>query len=130
MARKARKSGSLESLSTAQLQAEIRRRSGTLASLQRKRDRLAGKLAQVNAEIAAQGGVVGAGTRASNASSLVEAMQKVLDGKTMGVSEVADAVQAAGYVTTSPNFRVIVNQTFIKHKKVFKRVGRGQYTVA
>ena len=130
MARKTRKSGSLESLSTAALQAEIRRRSGTLASLQRKRERLTVKLAEVNTQIAAQGGVSGGGNRATNATSLVDAMLKVLDGKTMGVGEVAEAVQAAGYVTTSPNFRVIVNQTFIKHKKVFKRVGRGHYTVA
>jgi hypothetical protein len=117
-------------LSTAQLQAEIRRRNGTLTSLQRKRERLTAKLTEVNAQIAAQGGVVGGVTRASNAISLVELMKKVLNGKTMGVGEVAEAVQAAGYMTTSPNFRVIVNQTFIKHRKVFKRVGRGQYTVA
>jgi hypothetical protein len=131
MAKKAQSSGSLDSLSIAELQAEIRRRTGTLASLQRKRERAAKKLAEIDALIAQHGGSVrGAGTRASNAISLVDAMQKVLRGKTMGVSEVADAVRASGYVTTSPNFRVIVNQTFIKHKKIFKRIGRGQYTVS
>jgi hypothetical protein len=69
----------------------------------------------------------GAATRARNDMNLVESLVKVLTGKTMGVTEVADAVQRAGYKTSSPNFRTIVNQTLIKSDK-FKRVGRGQYT--
>lgn len=131
MAKKTRTTKSLESLSIADLQAELRRRTGSLASLQRKRQRLAAKLAEIDAQIAQHGGTIGGvRSRASNPTSLVDNIKRVLAGKTMAVSEVADAVRASGYVTTSPKFRLIVNQTFIKHKKLFKRVGRGQYTVA
>jgi hypothetical protein len=71
-----------------------------------------------------------AGTRKRprNKMNLVEALGAALRGRTMGVSEVAAAVKKAGYKTTSPNFRTIVNQTLLKHKSVFDKVGRGQYT--
>jgi hypothetical protein len=68
------------------------------------------------------------GGRGPNAASLVESLQAVLVGKTLGVSEAADAVQRAGYKTTSPNFRTIVNQALLANKAKFKKVARGQYT--
>ncbi|MEL6311777.1 MAG: hypothetical protein AAFQ17_05320, partial [Pseudomonadota bacterium] len=52
--------------------------------------------------------------RPRNAENLVEAMRRVLSGTELTVTELSEAVQAAGYVTTSPNFRTIVNQTLIK----------------
>ncbi|QKK07032.1 MAG: hypothetical protein HND58_01880 [Planctomycetota bacterium] len=67
------------------------------------------------------------GRRPRNDSSLEVALANTLKGKTMGVSEVAEAVQQAGYKTTSPNFRTIVNQTLIK-SDLIKKIGRGQYT--
>lgn len=70
----------------------------------------------------------GSRKRHKNDSNLVEALQAVLKGTTMGVSEVAQAVQDAGYKTTSPNFRTIVNQTLIKHPDVFTKKSRGKYT--
>lgn len=60
--------------------------------------------------------------------SLVDALQKELTGKTMGVSEVAESVQASGYQTTSANFRTIVNQALITNPRIFRKVSRGQYT--
>lgn len=63
-----------------------------------------------------------------NASSLVESLRGVLSGKTMSVSEVAEQVQKAGYKTTSPNFRTIVNQALLANKNTFRKVSRGQYT--
>jgi hypothetical protein len=66
--------------------------------------------------------------RHRNDANLVESLQQVLRGKTMGVTEAADAVQQAGYKTTSPNFRTIVNQTLIKNPDVFSKQGRGLYT--
>lgn len=66
--------------------------------------------------------------RHRNDSNLVEALQNVLKGKVMGVTEVARAVQDAGYKTTSPNFRTIVNQTLIKNPQAFTKQGRGLYT--
>jgi hypothetical protein len=68
------------------------------------------------------------GGRGKNAESLVDALKKLLTGRTMSVTEMAEAVQKAGYRTSSPNFRTIVNQTLINNKKDFKRVARGQYT--
>ncbi len=68
------------------------------------------------------------GKRPSNKMNLADSMGKVLKGKTMGVSELADAVQKAGYKTTAANFRTIVNQTLIRDDR-FKKVSRGQYTV-
>lgn len=65
--------------------------------------------------------------RPKNKTNLVEALAVVLKGKTMGVTEVTAAVQAAGYKTSSANFRTIVNQALIK-SDAFKKVSRGQYT--
>jgi hypothetical protein len=45
----------------------------------------------------------------------------------MGVAEAAEAAKAAGYKSSSDNFKNIVNQALITDKR-FKRVGRGQYT--
>lgn len=68
------------------------------------------------------------GPRARNTNSLAESLASVLKGKTMGVSEVAEAVQRAGYKTSSPNFRTIVNQALLSNRGKFKKVARGQYT--
>lgn len=45
----------------------------------------------------------------------------------MDVTSIAEQVQKAGYQTSSPNFRTIVNQALISSGR-FKRVARGQYT--
>lgn len=68
------------------------------------------------------------GPRGRNTANLVDSLASVLRGKTMGVSEVSQAVQRAGYKTTSPNFRTIVNQALITNTDKFKKVARGQYT--
>jgi hypothetical protein len=123
----------LTKVSTEDLKTELRRRIGRLETLQRKRRRLAEQLAEVDAEIESLGGelngVAGrrSGKRPRNEMNLVDALAKVLKNKTMGVTEAAEAVQNAGYRTTSSSFRTIVNQTLINSDK-FKRVARGQYT--
>lgn len=122
----------LAKMPTAEIEKELKRRLKGVRSLQRKRDRLADRLREMDRELASMGGSVGSiggvRRRARNDSNLVDALARVLDGKTMGVTEVSLAVQEAGYATTSPNFRTIVNQALIKDKR-FKRVGRGKYTV-
>lgn len=139
MARKS--AGSLKGISIVELQQELRRRQAGASSLIRKREALAAKLAKVDADLASlgiQGGrgggksapMAGGRKRPVNDMNLVEYLQKVLKGKTMGVTEVANAVMKAGYKTTAANFRTIVNQTLIKHKTIFKKVERGQYTAA
>lgn len=130
MARRA-SSGSLSSLPISQLQAELRRRQRGVGTLIRRRDKLMAKLAALNEQIAAAGGSVGGlRVRPQNSMNLVDALCKVLHGKTMGVTEVAEAVRKAGYNTNAANFRTIVNQALIKHKNKFKKVDRGQYTAA
>jgi hypothetical protein len=120
-------------MSVAELQAEIARREKGLTKLRRKRERLLKNLAEVESALAQAGAALGGGRRGPrmrNDSSLLDALIKVLTGKTMSVTEAAEAVQNAGYKTSSPNFRTIVNQCFISNKKKFKRVSRGNYTAA
>lgn len=146
--------GGLRAASAGELHAELQRRSRDLATLESKRDELLSKVEGIDAEIAAINGALGVSTagprgrrsagrakagagirvtrmaggrRPRNDSSLEVALANTLKGKTMGVSEVAEAVQQAGYKTTSPNFRTIVNQTLIK-SDLIKKIGRGQYT--
>ena len=66
--------------------------------------------------------------RGRNAANLVDSLASVIAGKTLSVSELADAVQTAGYKTSSANFRTIVNQALLANPKTFKKVARGQYT--
>lgn len=125
----------LGAMSTAELQRELRRREGQVERLYAKHAKLSAQLAEVEAEIAKVGGELGHGVtsrgtvrrRPRNSSNLAEALQQVLTGTDLSVTEAAEAVQAAGYRTSSANFRTIVNQTLIKDKR-FKKVSRGRYT--
>lgn len=127
-----RASSSLSNLSSSELHAELNRRGKMAGKLQRKRAKLLERLAEIDAEIRAHGGSLGGvgpgRVRAKNDTNLVGALKSALDGKTMSVTDVAEAVQKQGYITTSPNFRTIVNQALIKNTSVFKKVSRGQYT--
>jgi hypothetical protein len=40
----------------------------------------------------------------------------------------AVAAKKAGHKTKSKNFNTVVGLTLLNHKKMFKRVSRGQYT--
>jgi hypothetical protein len=66
--------------------------------------------------------------RGRNKFGLVESLHKVLKGKIFSVSDAAVAVKKAGYKTDAVNFRVMVNQAFIKYTNLFKRVSHGKYT--
>lgn len=133
MGRRASGSG-LASVPAALLQAELRRRNRAVSQLVKRREKLVAKLAAVDEQIRQAGGALGAGggirVRPKNDMSLADALAKVLKGKTMGVTEVAEAVLKEGYRSNAANFRTIVNQTLIKNKSMFKKVGRGQYTAA
>lgn len=124
----------LEGLSITEIHKELKRRERMTArhvkKLMGRRVKLREQLAGLDAEITAFGGrIAGAGgrKRPKNAFKLADALVKVLRSTTMSVTDVAVAVQEAGYQTTSPNFRTIVNQTLLKDSR-FKRVSRGQYT--
>lgn len=147
MAKRGRKPGrpALSSVSIATLQAEIARRTSKAGGMLRKRDRLLNQLAKVEAKLLVAGiefdapaaaagrgrpsggGGAGVRRRPRNEMNLVDALAKVLDGKTMSVTDAAEAVQKAGYKSSSKTFRTIVNQTLIKSNR-FKKIERGQYT--
>lgn len=127
-------------MSIAELQAELHRRKKEAKKLAKQRAKLLKQLASVEAKLAAAGGAAGgrvrsgglgqgAATRKKNSMNLLEALCQVLKGKTMSVTDAAAAVQKAGYKTSSPHFRVMVNGTLLK-KRFFKRVERGMYTAA
>jgi len=129
---------SLSRLSAAELQRELERRSRSVRKLERQRVRLAAKLEDLEEKIRLMGGSLnghagrgrragGTGrTRPKNDMTLIEALTKVLTGKTMRVVDAVEAVKKAGYKTNSNNFRTQVNIALTKGP--FKRVGRGQYT--
>lgn len=140
-------SSKLRSASVTAIRRELRRR---LTDMEQRRDALAKELQVIEAEIAefevesglaarprpkfAGSGANGRQTRKRgarrhrNATSLVEALRKSLRRRTLSVTDLAAAVQKAGYKTTSPNFRTIVNQALINNPDLFERVSRGKYT--
>ena len=119
------------SMSTAELQAELQRRERNVRRLERRRERLIEDLAEVEQALAAEGALSATGgirRRPRNEMNLVDSLATVLKGKEMSVTEVTQAVQQAGYMTTAANFRTIVNQALIRENKRFKKVSRGRYT--
>jgi hypothetical protein len=145
----AKKKSGLTGLSTASLQRELERRQSQFSQLKKLRDQLIEQVLEIDEELKALSGAVSAGgakaaakaaskpgrkagaprgPRPKNAVGLPESLAAVLKGKTMTVSEAAEAVKKAGYKTNAVNFRVMVNQAFIKHKKLFKKVKHGHYT--
>lgn len=124
---------SLSRMTLTDIRRELARRQRYVATLERRRQRLLDRIAEIDEQIRANGGSNGLGrslgkrSRARNEVSLIDALAQTLKGKTMSVTEAAEAVQRDGYKTTSPNFRTMVNAALL-NKKRFKRVARGQYT--
>jgi len=106
-----------------------------LDKLSRKRAKLMSKMEEIDAEIEKISGGAGGlngrggGTRAHNDRPLPDYIEEVLQksGKPMRVGDIMDAVQAAGYRSTSKSFKNIVNQQLIKERKRFSQVDRGLY---
>jgi len=126
-AAKAKRSASpLTVVDSSELARELQRRRASVGKLARRRVRLLEQVEAVDAKLAGLGASLnGSRRRPRNESNLVDALAKLLKDKPMTVTEAAEKVQQAGYKTTSPNFRTIVNQTLLKSK--FKRVSRGVY---
>lgn len=124
-------SDTVAGMTTAELHAELLRRGRNVRKLERRRERLLHDLAEVEKELASEGALSASGSirrRPRNEMNLVNSLAAVLQGKEMSVTEVTQAVQQAGYLTTAANFRTIVNQALIREKKKFKKVSRGMYT--
>ncbi|MBO6740075.1 MAG: hypothetical protein JJ916_09465 [Phycisphaerales bacterium] len=129
--RSTKETSSPASMSTAELQAELQRRERNVKRLERRREKLLSDLSEVEQALAAEGALSATGgirRRPRNEMNLVDSLAEVLKGKEMSVTEVTQAVQNAGYMTTAANFRTIVNQALIRENKRFKKVARGRYT--
>lgn len=119
-------------LSISALENILRDRKNRLGKLLKQRRKAQKELDQIDRQIQKIGGSAGGmgGGRARNEQSLPDAIQAVLQksGKPMGVGDIVDGVQAAGYRSSSDHFRAIVNQTLIKERKRFSPAGeRGVY---
>jgi hypothetical protein len=67
--------------------------------------------------------------RAKNDLSLPQVLTTILKAKPgQSVAELTQAVLAAGYKSTSKDFKAIVPQTLYRDER-FKRVGRGKFAV-
>lgn len=68
-------------------------------------------------------------TKGKGGKNLADSLYEVLKGKEMKVAELVEAVQAAGYDSKSPNFRVMVSAALSRNKgTMFKPISRGVYT--
>ncbi|MCC6910298.1 MAG: hypothetical protein IT430_20380 [Phycisphaerales bacterium] len=142
----------LTRISTAELRRELDRRASQLGQVESRRRQLESELAHIDAEIAALGGTAAsipssgarprgrvarrgvgrskaARTRSMNKTTLTAALQDALKGKVLSVGDAAEAVLRSGYKTNAANFRTMVNLTLLKRKDLFKKQGRGRYTV-
>lgn len=137
----------LSAIPTFALQAELKRRASSVSMLQKHRDALAAQLASVEAELSVltgdsfaaapaaaapkrRGGRRKGGGGRRREGSLAMTLHKILQGKSMSVTEAVEAIKAAGYASDSPNLRVMANQQLIskKNSDLFRRVKRGVYT--
>jgi len=130
----------LVKMTIGQLKAEIARRQKNLSRLRKKRAGLVKQLDGIDKEIAETAGKAEKkpvkkkpakkkATRAKNKMSLVEALAGVLKGKSgVAINEAVAGVLAAGYKSTSKEFKLIVNQTLSKNP-VFRKVSRGVYAL-
>lgn len=131
----------LSRIPTVELIRELERRQAMASELEARRAVLAKELVEIDAEIAALEARASNGfgarhvnrsaaarTRSANHQPLNAVLQKLLKGRTMSVTEAAEAVQKSGYKSNAANFTTVVNLTLLKRKDLFKRVGRGLYT--
>ena|SRR6266436_274556 len=115
-----------------QLERMLNQRRRDLSRLTRKRATAQRRLDDIDDRIRRLGGgtvsMRGGGRRARNDQSLVEVIHGVLQkaARPLRVSAIADAASAAGYRSTSDNFRGIVNQMLIKDPR-FSNQSRGFY---
>lgn len=116
--------------SISDLQNMIRERRRHRTRIIQERKKAQSRLDQIDRDLQMLDGRGGGGGRGRgrNSASLTETMEAVLkkSSKPMRVGDIAQAVQQAGYRSSSANFRGIVNQTLIKEKR-FSAASRGHY---
>lgn len=131
---------SLSAFTIAKLQSMLEQQQAKKRELLRERSKLESQLERLDRQIATLDGAAvggtnghsgGVGGRPRNEKSLVTVLEEVLakSPKGMAVGDIVEAVQAAGYKSSSAKFRGIVNQTLIKEGKTFQAVERGVYSL-
>lgn len=126
----------LAGLTISRLESMLTQQRSKKKDLLKERAKIQTQLEKIDRQIASLDGGSGAGSMTSggrprNEMSLVAALESVLEKHTKGlsVSDILDGVVSAGYKSSSPNFRGIINQTLIKEKKKFVSVERGVYAL-
>lgn len=127
----------LAGMTISRLESMLNQQRSKKKELLRERSKLQTQMDKLDRQIAGlDGGSSGSfggggGVRTRNEKSLVETLTEVLEKnpKGLGIADIVSGVQAAGYKSSSPNFRGIVNQTLIKERKKFAAVSRGIYSV-
>lgn len=131
----------LSCVPTIELIRELEQRKAMAGEFESRREASERELADIEAELLALEATpsngfgprrvnrsAGARTRSANQQPLNAVLQELPKGRTMSVSEIAEAVKKSGYKTNAANFTTVVNLTLLKRKDLFKRVARGQYT--
>jgi len=140
--KRGRRKATLARASIAALERALLRRQRDVSRLEKRRDALQGRLARVEADLAALQGtsaIVPAAKprgrrgkprrgRGRGGMSLAVAISGVLEGakKPMRAAEVTTAVLAAGYKSQAKNFRQIVHSALTRHPGA-ARAGKGLY---
>lgn len=129
----------LNGLTIAKLENMLNQQRSKKKELMQERAKIQSQLEKIDRQIASLdggaggggGSTGGTGSRPRNEKSLVAVLQEVLEKQPKGLSvgDIVDAVTNAGYKSSSPNFRGIINQTLIKEKKKFHAVERGVYAM-
>ena len=118
--------------SIAELKSLLNQQRRNRVLLLNERKKLQNRLDQIDRQISMLDGGNGAagGGRGRNTAPLPDVIEAVLkkSSKPMRVGDIVNAVQQAGYRSSSANFRGIVNQALIKEKKRFQSPSRGLYT--
>ena len=128
---------SMQGMTITRLESMLNQQRSKKKEMMRERASLQAQLEKLDHKIAGLDGGAGgfamatSGGRARNEKSLVATLEEVLEKnpKGMSIGEIVTAVQAAGYKSSSPNFRGIINQTLIKERKRFAAVSRGTYAI-
>ena len=123
----------LKSVSTDDLNREIKRRTSEAAKLYQKRDQMLEELAALDEGLNQSGGDTANprrssfGRRLKNAMTLGDALAESMEIRAqVSPAEAADLVIANGYQTVSRHFNMMVSNTLAKDSR-FRRVFRGQY---
>ena len=129
----------LSNVSLSQLVGELKKRQSKLADMIAQRDALSREITELQGLAAPEAGKAAKPEavpkktrrhrRAKNKVGLADALAGFLKGKKkVAIGEAMEGVLAAGYKTTSKEFRKVVNKTLLTDKR-FKKIGRGVFTL-